>query len=102
MEDEDSEGADMERLANWFKAVPEIIVEVKPPEENPSDDPKLPEDEEKDNPTPGGSTGDNTEKNPSGNTGDNTEENPSGNTGDNTGENPGGNTEDNPEQIPEG
>ena len=102
MEDEDSEGADMERLANWFKAVPEIIVEVNPPEENPSDDPKLPEDEEKDNPTPGGSTGDNTEENPSGNTGDNTEENPSGNTGDNTGENPGGNTEDNPEQIPEG
>ena len=102
MEDEDSEGADMERLANWFKAVPEIIVEVKPPEENPSDDPKLPEDDEKDNPTPGGSTGDNTEENPSGNTGDNTEENPSGNTGDNTGENPGGNTEDNPEQIPEG
>ena len=95
MEGEDSEGADMERLANWFKAVPEIIVEVKPPEENPRED-------EKDNPTPGGSTGDNTEENPSGNTGDNTEENPSGNTGDNTGENPGGNTEDNPEQIPEG
>ena len=94
MEDEDSEGADMERLANWFKAVPEIIVEVNPPVNLP--------DEEKDNPTPGGSTGDNTEENPSGNTGDNTEENPSGNTGDNTGENPGGNTEDNPEQIPEG
>ena len=95
MEDEDSEGADMERLANWFKAVPEIIVEVNPPV-------NLPGEDEKDNPTPGGSTGDNTEKNPSGNTGDNTEENPSGNTGDNTGEKPGGNTEDNPEQIPEG
>ena len=95
MEDEDSEGADMERLANWFKAVPEIIVEVNPPV-------NLPGEDEKDNPTPGGSTGDNTEENPSGNTGDNTEENPSGNTGDNTGENPGGNTEDNPEQIPEG
>ena len=99
MEDEDSEGADMERLANWFKAVPEIIVEVNPPV-------NLPGEDEKDNPTPGGSTGEGTEENPGGSTGEGTEENPGGNTGDNTEENPGGNTGDNtgdnPEKIPEG
>jgi len=28
MEDEDSEGANLERLANWFKSVPEILAKV--------------------------------------------------------------------------
>lgn len=47
MEDEDSEGANMERLANWFVSVPEIPKEN---EENPDDNGNVENPDEPENP----------------------------------------------------
>jgi len=94
MEDEDSEGADLERIANWFKTVPEILAKT---ENEPGEGDNTGTDE---NPEGGDNTG--TDENPEGGDSTGTDENPEG--GDNTGtdENPEGGDNTGTNENPEG
>ena len=101
MEDEDSENANPERIANWFKGVPPITVIEKNPEENNSENPE--ENNTENNPeNPEENNIENNPENPEENNTENNPENPEENNTENTPENPEeNNTENNPENPEE-